>query len=41
MARVVLKTAIIGLPNAGKTSIFNILSGKQLPAENFPFCTTR
>eukprot|EP01084_Bolivina_argentea_P140066 246346_1 len=30
---------IIGLPNVGKTSLFNVLSGMDLPAEDYPFCT--
>lgn len=30
---------IVGLPNAGKSTIFNALTSSQVPAENFPFCT--
>jgi len=30
---------IVGLPNVGKSSLFNTLSDLQVPAENFPFCT--
>lgn len=30
---------IIGLPNVGKSTIFKALTKKQVPAENFPFCT--
>uniref|UniRef100_A0A7S3PRC8 Obg-like ATPase 1 n=1 Tax=Aplanochytrium stocchinoi TaxID=215587 RepID=A0A7S3PRC8_9STRA len=34
-----LKMGIVGLPNVGKSSLFNILSKLQVAAENFPFCT--
>ena len=30
---------IIGLPNVGKSTLFNILTKSQIPAKNFPFCT--
>lgn len=30
---------LVGLPNVGKSSLFNLLGGLQVPAENFPFCT--
>lgn len=30
---------IVGLPNVGKSSTFNLLSRQSVPAENFPFCT--
>ena len=30
---------LIGLPNTGKSTIFNALTGGTVPAENFPFCT--
>ncbi|KAJ3166849.1 hypothetical protein HDU88_002934 [Geranomyces variabilis] len=34
-----LKMGILGLPNIGKSSFFNALTGSAVPAENFPFCT--
>ncbi|BES95998.1 GTP-Hypothetical protein protein [Nesidiocoris tenuis] len=34
-----LKVGIVGLPNVGKSTFFNILTKSQAPAENFPFCT--
>ena len=34
-----LKTGIIGLPNVGKSSLFNALTCNTVKAENFPFCT--
>lgn len=34
-----LNIGIVGLPNAGKSTIFNALTSSQVPAENFPFCT--
>lgn len=30
---------IVGLPNVGKSTIFNTLTQMSVPAENFPFCT--
>lgn len=30
---------LVGLPNVGKSSTFNLLSKQMVPAENFPFCT--
>jgi len=32
---------LVGLPNVGKSSLFNLLSGLQVPAENYPFCTIK
>jgi obg-like ATPase 1 len=34
-----LRMGLVGLPNVGKSTIFNILSNLNVPAENFPFCT--
>ena len=34
-----LRMGLVGLPNVGKSTIFNILSNLSVPAENFPFCT--
>jgi obg-like ATPase 1 len=30
---------IVGLPNVGKSSTFNLMTKCSIPAENFPFCT--
>ena len=34
-----LKMGIVGLPNVGKSSMFNLLSKLQVPARNVIFCT--
>ena len=33
------KCGIVGLPNVGKSTLFNALTKSSIPAENFPFCT--
>ncbi len=34
-----LKCGIVGLPNVGKSTLFNALTSAGIAAENFPFCT--
>jgi ribosome-binding ATPase YchF (GTP1/OBG family) len=36
---VVLQVGIVGLPNVGKSTLYNTLTKCSIPAENFPFCT--
>ena len=33
------KCGLVGLPNVGKSTIFNALTSLQVPASNYPFCT--
>lgn len=36
-----LKFGLVGLPNIGKSTLFNVLTGSNSPAFNFPFCTIK
>ncbi len=33
------KCGIVGLPNVGKSTVFNALTNAKIQAENYPFCT--
>ncbi len=34
-----IKCGFVGLPNVGKSTLFNALTAAEIPAENYPFCT--
>ena len=34
-----IKCGIVGLPNVGKSTLFNSLTASAVPSENYPFCT--
>ncbi len=37
----ILKCGIIGLPNVGKSTLFNIMTKSNIRNDNFPFCTIK
>jgi len=34
-----VKAGVVGMPNVGKSTTFNVMCGMSVAAENFPFCT--
>ncbi|UOF94318.1 MAG: redox-regulated ATPase YchF [Bacteroides sp.] len=36
-----IKCCIVGLPNVGKSALFNVLTNQQINSQNYPFCTIK
>ncbi|HBN75936.1 MAG TPA: hypothetical protein DD473_08980, partial [Planctomycetaceae bacterium] len=34
-----MEAGIVGLPNVGKSTLFNALTAAGIASENYPFCT--
>ena len=39
ISKMSFKCGLVGMPNVGKSSIFNLLTEQKIPANNYPFCT--